>query len=73
MGPYFEAPSGSLIDPLRSLDRRRPLMLHILRALQLQPRQQELDGRTIYTFGVEYVALAFEADGTWLFGTINDQ
>ncbi|MCP4965418.1 MAG: hypothetical protein GY926_09300 [bacterium] len=72
-GPYFEAPSDSLIDTLHSLDRSRPLMLQILRALQLQPREQELDGRTIYTFGVEHVTLAFEADGTWLFATINDQ
>jgi hypothetical protein len=72
-GPYFEAPSDSLIDTLRSLDRSRPLMLQILRALQLQPREQQLDGRTIYTFGVEHVTLAFEADGTWLFASINDQ
>lgn len=71
-GPYFDAPVDSLIDTVRDADRRRALMLQILRALQLPPREQELDGRTIYTWGAEHTTLAFDADGTWLYATIND-
>ncbi len=71
-GPYFDIPDDSLIDTLRDIDRDRPLMLQILRALQLPPREQELDGRTIYTWGIEHVTLAFDADGAWLNATLHN-